>query len=108
MSTPMLRTGRRKISPPFGGFTSTAGRGDFLRAYSSFSGAVLDGGVCADDRQRKKSHRHPETVPLVLFKILDIFQPLPMGKFLEGLPLALFALCPNRNGRRVWHIHGLL
>ena len=62
--------------------------------------------------QRKKggqlSHRHSKTVAFILFKALDIFQPLPMGQLLEGLPLALLALRPNRNGRRVRYVHGLL
>ena len=30
MSSPMLRTGRRKISPPFGGFTPADGRSPIL------------------------------------------------------------------------------
>ena len=35
--------GRRKISPPFGGFTPVRG-GEFSRAYSLFSGAVFEVG----------------------------------------------------------------
>ena len=31
-----------------------------------------------------------------------------MGQLLEGLSLALLALCPHRNGRRFWHVHSLL
>ena len=63
--------------------------GDF--SFSLFSGAVFEVG-CADDRQRKKSHGHPETVALIFLKALDILQPLTVGQFLEGLPLALLAL----------------
>ena len=48
-----------------------------------------------------------KTVPLIFLKALDIFQPLAVGQLLEGLPLALFALRPDGNGRWVWHIHGL-
>ena len=103
MSTSMFRTRQRKIAPPFGGFTSTAGRGF---SFSLFSGTVFDVG-CADDRQRIKSHGHSETVPLIFLKVLDIFQPLTMSQLLEGFSLALFALCPHRDRRRVWHVHGL-
>ena len=43
----------------------------WAKPYSLFSGAVFEVG-CADDRQRKKSHGHPETVALIFLKVLGI------------------------------------
>ena len=42
MSTPMLRTGRRKISLFFGGFTSTAEGGNFLPLFFAYSVVIFE------------------------------------------------------------------
>ena len=41
MSSPMLRTGRRKISPPFGGFTPADGRGYFYGPILCLAAQIL-------------------------------------------------------------------
>ena len=44
MSTPMFRTGRRKISPTFGGFTPALGREFFHGLFLCLCGAVFEVG----------------------------------------------------------------
>ena len=53
MSTPMFRTGQRKISPPFGGFTPVLGEEFFTGLFFVYSAVIFEVGV-APLMQREK------------------------------------------------------
>ena len=54
MSTPMFRLGAEKKFPTFWQIYTYLGRGDFLQAYSLFSGAVFDVGAALLNAEEKK------------------------------------------------------
>lgn len=54
MSTSMFRTRQRKIAPPFGGFTSTAGRGVF--PFLCLAAQFLRGGLLVNAERKMGSN----------------------------------------------------
>ena len=60
-----------KNLPAFWWIYTCLGRGVFKISFLCLCGANFEVG-CADDRQRKKSHGHSETVVLIFLKVLGI------------------------------------
>ena len=68
---PNVVNGAEKNLPAFWWIYTCLGRGVFKISFLCLCGAVFEVG-CADDRQRKKSHGHSETVALIFLKVLGI------------------------------------